>query len=81
MTNTHAVRRRLTESLHRPFIQTMLAREMPYDVVVEALMLVDGNEQAVLDALDFIGVWGGIAIGTLDSTRLLNHLRTSGRQL
>jgi len=79
--NVHAVRRRLTASLHRPFLDTMVARHMPQAVALDALLLADGNEQAVLDALDFLGVWGNVLVGTVDCTRLLNHLRRGGRQL
>jgi hypothetical protein len=79
--SVHAVRRRLTESLHRPFIDRMKAREMPQSVTVDALLLTNGNEQAVVAALDYIGVWNETCVGTVDCTRLLNHLRKGGKQL
>lgn len=81
MTSTHAVRRRLTESLHRPFIATMVAREMPYDVALDALLLVDGNEQEVHAALDFLGIGSNVVVCSVDCIRLLTLLRRGGRQL
>lgn len=62
--NVHAVRRRLTASLHRQFIDTMAAREMPQAVTLDALLLTNG------DALDFLGVWRQVCVGTVDCTRL-----------
>ena len=79
--NTHAVRRRLTESLHRQFITTMVAREMPYGVALDALLLVDGNEQAVHDALDYLGIGHNVVVCSVDCIRLLTHLRRGGKQL
>lgn len=80
--SVHDVRRRLTISLHRPFIDEMARRDVSEAVAVDALMLCDGNEQAVRDAMSFVGItpdqW---IIGTDQCTRLLNHLRREGRQL
>lgn len=81
MTTTHIVRRRLTASLHRPFIDDMARREMPAAVALDALLLADGNEQVVHDALDFLGIGQRVVVGTVDCTRLLNHLRRGGKQL
>lgn len=81
MSSVYAVRRRLTESLHRAFIDEMRRREMPESVAIDALMLANGDERLVHAALDFVGAGRSAFLDAVDCTRILDHLRRDGRQL
>lgn len=77
MTSAYAVRRRLTVSLHRPFIDELSVR-MRQDVVIEALMLADGDEAVVRAAIDRFNVFDKLPLQERDLTRVLDYLRRGG---